>query len=100
MPTATKTQRTLSYNRLTGILHVTDARSEKGYYVDRLASEYGAAYRLTKLIRKAGEPDHYDVCLDGDEATCECLGHLKHGHKTVCRHVAALRCLRQRGSIA
>ena len=30
-------QRTLSFNKRTGILHVRDAKGEKGYYLDRLA---------------------------------------------------------------
>src|SRR5947209_3562199 len=97
-------QRTLSYNRLTGILHVADARGEKGYYVDRLDCDFvagGAAYRLTKLLAKPGEPDHYDVVVSPEGDLCECLGHLKHAHRgVVCRHIASVRTLLQLGKLS
>jgi hypothetical protein len=69
-----------------------DKAQRFGYYLQPLPADFGLAFRLTKLAHQveAGMPDHYDVRLDPrGRHSCECLGHLRHGHKTVCRHVAA-----------
>jgi hypothetical protein len=72
-----------------------------GYYLERLPSDIGGkAFRLTKVAHQVdGGPDHYDVRLDGAGHSCECLGHLRHGHKTVCKHAACLRALVASGRI-
>jgi len=95
--TPKKPQRTLHYNRLSGILHLADRRGEVGYYLDRLESDLGPAYRLTKILATPGEPDHYDVLISSTYGSCECKGHLYTGH---CKHVDSVRVLRQRGDLA
>lgn len=95
--------RTLSYSRLTGILHITQGTQCKGYFVDRLDSDLGPAYRLTKIIPPAdGQPREYDVLVLADGGgDCGCLGNLRHGSRgTVCRHIAAVNCLRERGALS
>jgi hypothetical protein len=79
------------------------ARVERsGYYVQPLDSPMGGrAFRVHKLPHQVeeGRPDHYDVHLAGAHSTCECLGHLRHGHRTVCKHVACLQALVSRNRI-
>ncbi len=96
---ATKTQRTLTYNRLTGILHITDARGETGYYLDRIDCSYAPAFRLTKIVTEGVEAgaESYDVLLATEGGSCHCRGFLRYGR---CRHVASLQCLLSRGSIS
>lgn len=101
MPATAKSQRRLSYNRLTGTLHLTDGRGrEVGYYLDRLGHDFGpgaVAARLTKIIpSRDDDANSYSVLVAPDFDACDCKGHARHGH---CKHAAALRCLRARGSI-
>jgi hypothetical protein len=80
-------------------LLLTVAKGQKvekfGYYLSALPCDLGGrAFRLTKVEHQIADgPDHYDVLIDGANHSCECLGHLRHGHKTVCKHAAALRAL-------
>ena len=71
-------------------------RSSKSccYWVRRLASDYGTAFRFEKF---GGES--YELNLDESGDTCECMGFLAHGHKTVCRHVAAAKALIAAGKL-
>jgi hypothetical protein len=85
---------------------VTVGEGEKarkyGYYLEAIPADFGVAFRLTKLEHQveAGMPDHYHVHLDPrGRHSCECLGHLRHGHKTVCRHVAACVALVANGKL-
>lgn len=94
-----KKQRTLSYNRLVGALHVRRGGApEVGYWVDQWAHDLGAAvraFRLTKIVRPAdGEPDHYDVTISAEGDACECRGFLRWQH---CKHADAMRFLIGRG---
>jgi hypothetical protein len=79
------------------------ARVEKsGYYVEALACDLGGrAFRVHKLPHEVeeGQDPAYDVHLDGANSSCTCLGHLRWGHKTVCRHVACLLALVSRNRI-
>jgi len=81
------------------VLRLTDAGKETLFFVDRIASEVGgAAFRLTKFEQfQRGDDDAvYNVLLDGRRSSCECKGHLRHGH---CRHVEALTALRAAGKL-
>ncbi len=83
-----------------GVLRLTDGGKETLFFVDRLASEVGgAAFRLTKFEQhQRGEDDAvYNVLLDGERSSCECKGHLRHGH---CRHVEALTALKAAGKLS
>jgi hypothetical protein len=70
------------------------------YKLTKLESDFGAAYRLDKADNGRGQPESYDVCLlDGGRSTCECKGHLQHGHKTTCKHIASLALLTKQGKL-
>ena len=67
------------------------------YTVRQLKTDFGTGFRL----EKHGDPVEdggglvYDVLLDGERATCECLGHLRYG--TECKHIWAMRQVMERG---
>jgi hypothetical protein len=59
------------------------------------AAEGPPAFNLQKFsdADPTGTLKDYDVLLpdaDGKSGSCECDGHLAHGHKTRCKHIAAL----------
>lgn len=61
------------------------------YKVEPIAADYGRGLVLHK-------PDGTSYCvnLSGPDSTCDCLGHLAHGH---CKHVESLRALQARGQL-
>jgi hypothetical protein len=65
-------------------------------------AEGGMAYRMAKVLCAdflgLETADPYD--LDLAAGSCECKGHLQHGHRTVCRHRGALMSLRAKGKLA
>lgn len=85
-------QRYLSYNALVGTIHITDDDGSTGYYLDRAGE---GAWTFTKIIGR--EERHVTLSPDGNK--CDCPGHRRWGHKTVCRHIGALLALRSRGRI-
>ena len=58
------------------------------YFLTRLTSDFGTAFRLEKIGDDASCTDGeiYAVCIDGTRSTCECKGFLRWGH---CKHVDA-----------
>ena len=58
------------------------------YFITRLTSDYGTAFRLEKIGDDASVEggEVYSVCIDGTRSTCECKGYLRWGH---CKHVDA-----------
>lgn len=100
MATVTKKVRTV---KLVGrILTLTDAGKETSFFLTEIPSQLGGrGWRLEKFaIDCRGQGDEvYHVHLGGEQDTCECRGHLQHGHKTVCRHRAALQALLARGRL-
>ncbi len=56
-------------------------------------------FRLEKAnpVPGEGEPDYYDVLLDGERSTCECKGFLRYGHR---KHVESVRALVQCGKLS
>jgi hypothetical protein len=64
------------------------------YNIAPIASDYGTAFCLVKLLSPC---NGYDVLLHGKHSTCECHGFLKHGH---CKHVGGLAKLVERGILA
>jgi hypothetical protein len=80
------------------VLALTAGKNTTFYRLESLESDFGQAFRLSKADNGNGEPEVYDVNLmAGGRSTCECLGFLHHGHKTTCKHVAALFQLQKRG---
>jgi hypothetical protein len=70
------------------------------YYVAPMSADYGRAFKFEKFGVEGGDVYAVNLGGDGEPATCECLGHLRHGHKTVCRHIASARALIEAGKLA
>lgn len=91
-----------SPDRLLSMTFITRGpkRTKEEHFAYWLRSIPGSAtaFRLEKIkpLPAEGEPDHYDVLLDGARSTCECKGFLHYGH---CTLVDSLRALIQSGKI-
>jgi hypothetical protein len=87
-----------------GALQITIGGESHNYLVFPLRSDFGSAFRLVKQelvpqtegFYELTDTARYNVCLDGERSSCECIGFSKHGH---CRHVEGLTVLRQRNLI-
>lgn len=95
--------RSLSYDRLTGLLTLVVGKDETSYWVEPIRHDDPAvrAFRVSKL-RTSPPPaplENYDVTVSPSGDSCECLGHLRWGHRTPCKHTAAVRVLIQRGAV-
>lgn len=100
-PARPKTLRFLRYVPATGTLTLRVVRGrqtvETAYSLERIGSQFGDGFRLTKNVGHAGdECDRYDLHLSDEGHTCECRGNLQHGH---CKHVDAVVRLRDLGMI-
>jgi hypothetical protein len=115
MSTATKSRKHVKPQRHIRILHpirdghagvvaISVGKVEDVYAVQPIPSQFGVAFHVIKgeLVE---QPDntlrlqdaaHYDVCLNGEQSTCECKGFLRWHH---CKHVGGLTALRQRNLI-
>jgi hypothetical protein len=92
-------------------LLLTVGKEKFGYYLEQLRADFGRGFRLVKFSHQVeeGEPGHYDILIDPRDlklpldrpgrSTCDCKGHLTHGHKTACKHLAAIRKLLSEGSL-
>jgi hypothetical protein len=81
------------------VLTLTVGNAATLYFLRKLPSDFGTAFELEKFDGTGT----YAVNLDTDvagHATCECLGHLRWGYRTTCRHVAALRSLIKSGKLS
>ncbi len=91
-----------SPNRLLSMTFITRGpkRTKEEHFAYWLRAIPGTAsgFRFEKVnpASAEGEPDHYDVLLDGERSTCECKGFLHYGH---CKHVDSLRALVQGGKL-
>jgi hypothetical protein len=83
------------------VLGLTAGKNTTFYKLEKLASDFGTAFRLSKADNGDGAPEVYDVNLmAGGRSTCECKGHLAHAHKgTVCKHIASLFQLQKQGKL-
>jgi hypothetical protein len=63
------------------------------FYVREIPADFGRGFRWEKFQHQGGEIYHVNIGDESHPASCECLGHLHHGHRTVCRHVAGSRAL-------
>src|SRR5688500_2883114 len=78
-----------------GALRIVAEGNADVYFLQRNVCDFGTPFRVekwrpAKLDDPAGCEDPYDVCVAGEDSTCECKGFLRHGH---CRHVEALTAL-------
>jgi hypothetical protein len=78
------------------VLWLTLDKLMTAYRLTALPSDFGRAYRLEKSDQGDGQPECYDVLIDGERSSCECKGFLRWGH---CRHVESLTTLRQLGRV-
>jgi hypothetical protein len=78
------------------VLWLTTDRLTVAYRLTKLPSDFGHAYRLDKADQGDGQPETYDVLLDGERSSCECKGFLRWHH---CKHVESLTTLRQLGRV-
>ena len=91
-----------SPNRLLSMTFITRGprRTKEEHFAYWLHSIPGCAngFRLEKVnpTPAEGDPDHYDVLLDGPQSTCECKGFQHYGH---CKHVESLLALIKCGKL-
>jgi hypothetical protein len=79
-----------------GVLIISVGKETFAYFVDAIPADYGRAFCLSKFTGES-----YDVNL-GDAQhppSCECKGHLRWGHRTVCKHLAGLKALVEAGRL-
>jgi hypothetical protein len=75
------------------VVRISEGKKTDHYLVQRIASDWGTAFEVTKL---AAELAPYHVCLAGADSTCDCKGNQRHGH---CRHVEGLTALTNAGKL-
>jgi hypothetical protein len=79
------------------VLGITANNDTVFYGLKPLDNGFGeAAFRLTKAERGGVAGEVYDVLIDGDRSTCECLGFLRHKH---CKHLECLETLVAAGKL-
>ncbi len=75
----------------TGVLRLTVGGKAQDYFLTPLPSDFGRGFRLVKVgIDVPFGECEYAVNVNGTESSCECKGHLRHGH---CKHVDSLAAL-------
>ncbi len=75
------------------VVKVVEGKKLDHYAVTPIPSDWGTAFTVEKL---GAEQEPYHVCLAGADSTCDCKGHLRHGH---CRHVEGLTALANAGRL-
>lgn len=75
-----------------GAIELTVGKQSGGYLMTEIGSDFGRAF----AVEKAEDGTVYHVLLDGAESSCECMGHLRHGH---CKHVSGLSALIDAGKL-
>jgi hypothetical protein len=98
MTTATKSAKPVTRSaRLmhlgdTLVLWLTTDRRITAYRIEAVPHDFGqTAFRLEKAHQGDGEPEVYEVLLDGQQSLCSCKGFLRHGMSKDgkgCRHIA------------
>jgi hypothetical protein len=72
-----------------------------GYRLDPIASDFGAAFHLSKYeVGRKGFTEEYEVNINGTESSCSCPGHSPgHTYRGHCKHTDALNKLQQLGKL-
>ena len=78
-----------------GLVRIAVGKASNDYLLERLPSDFGAAFRLVKVL---GDHDAYHVCLDGERSLCDCKGcaSAKSGR---CKHIDGLQALVNAGKL-
>jgi hypothetical protein len=71
------------------ILNLAQGKQAWVYWLDEVPCDFGRGFQLEKFTDGAVYAVHLDVTGD----SCTCLGHLRHGHRTVCKHIASVKAL-------
>ena len=79
-----------------GVVRITVGKATVDYFLSPVAADFGRGFLLEKVLPEEGEPEAYHLNLDAERSTCECRGHLRHGH---CKHVDGLAALITQGKI-
>jgi hypothetical protein len=83
-----------------GMFSITEAGTTDRYFFSERPADFSRGFLVEKWSEAVrAVVQEYHVCLDGDRSTCECKGHLRWGHRTVCRHVAGLVALAAAGKV-
>jgi hypothetical protein len=74
--------------------HPRRSAEDQFYHLTAIPSDWGRAFEVRKLQADGGEVYHVNLTSDGP--TCDCKGHLQHGH---CKHAESLVALDGRGKL-
>ena len=77
-----------------GVVRITIGHKSQDYLLNEV--EGSAAFGRGFLVEKIGHEESYHVNIDHDNRTCECEGHITHGH---CKHADGLAALIAAGRI-
>jgi hypothetical protein len=89
-------------DKVAGAFSITEGNDRDAYFFCEFPTQWGRAFTVEKIQDSGLDPEAvYDVNVggNGQPASCECLGWLRWGHKTVCRHVAGMKALIAAGKI-
>ena len=78
-----------------GIVRITVGKEHADYFLTLIPADFGRGFKVEKIGLHENEPP-YHVNIDADRRTCDCKGHLKHGH---CKHADGLAALIGRGQL-
>ncbi|HKI33601.1 MAG TPA: hypothetical protein VKA46_17230 [Gemmataceae bacterium] len=78
-----------------GIVRIWVGKEHADYFLTILPADFGRGFKVEKIGLHENEPG-YHVNIDGDKKTCECKGHLRHGH---CKHADGLAALIAAGQL-
>jgi hypothetical protein len=95
---ARRTERTYSFRgNVHANLHIVTIcetvgrkTTSKNYWLAPFACDCGRGFRWSAFAADGGNVYNVFISANPKEQphSCECKGHLQHGHKTVCRHIA------------
>jgi hypothetical protein len=85
-------------------LWLTVGNNVTAYRVTAIPHAFGkAAFHLQKADKGDGNPEEYDVLLDGPHSTCDCQGFQRHGmnaaNGTGCKHIAGCQAALNAGQL-
>ena len=71
-----------------GVVRITVSKAAQDYILTVIPADFGRGFLVEKISFNA--PASYHVNIDGDRRSCECPGHVQHGH---CKHSDGLAAL-------